>query len=292
MASNLSTRVVTAAWLVAFLLLVGGIAFFYPSMKWLLLVVSFVAVEIAAWEFSKFSTVGPSESYRRYIYLAIVSLCPVVTLILLSGVNICLENEVLRSASLAIALGVILSTLSVIAFLVFSTSKDLEQGARACRELLLATILIGFGGSALMALSVYGSASINLLWFILVLAVNDSAAYFVGRSVGGPKLSPVISPNKTISGSIGGIAGAAIVGVLSSMLISTSLSLLCIALVASALAISAQLGDLSKSYLKRLHGVKDSGTLLPGHGGVLDRIDSYLLASPAFLLLLLYLGLG
>jgi phosphatidate cytidylyltransferase len=109
------------------------------------------------------------------------------------------------------------------------------------------------------------------MWLMLVVWATDSFAYFAGRIIGGPKLAPRLSPKKTWAGLLGGMAGAAV--------ISTGYALyylpnwVALALAAAALAVVAQLGDIFESALKRRYGVKDSGTLIPGHGGVLDRVD-------------------
>jgi phosphatidate cytidylyltransferase len=104
-----------------------------------------------------------------------------------------------------------------------------------------------------------------------VVWATDTFAYFAGRMFGGPKLAPVLSPKKTWSGLIGGMVGAAIV---SSVYAATWFpSWIALAVVAAALAVVAQIGDIFESALKRNYGVKDSGYLIPGHGGVLDRVD-------------------
>ena len=124
-----------------------------------------------------------------------------------------------------------------------------------------------------------------LLAIAAVIASCDVAAYFVGRHVGGPRLAPLISPNKTRSGAIGGAAGA----VLASLLIATMSWLSPVEAIAGGvvLAVLAQAGDLFESALKRRVGVKDSGRLIPGHGGFLDRFDGYLLTLPAVYLYIL-----
>ena len=109
-----------------------------------------------------------------------------------------------------------------------------------------------------------------LIWVFLVVWATDIGAYFAGRAIGGPKLAPSISPNKTVAGLVGGVASAAILaGAWASMVGLPSLLLW----LAVPFAIAAQLGDLFESGLKRRAGVKDSGTWLPGHGGLLDRLD-------------------
>jgi phosphatidate cytidylyltransferase len=108
------------------------------------------------------------------------------------------------------------------------------------------------------------------LWTVSIVSATDIGAYFAGRSIGGPKLAPRISPNKTWAGLIGGVVAAALTGALLASLFGLPLLL---GALGGGLAVLAQLGDLFESWLKRRAGVKDSGTVLPGHGGVLDRLD-------------------
>ena len=109
-----------------------------------------------------------------------------------------------------------------------------------------------------------------LIWVFLVVWSTDIGAYFSGRAIGGPKLAPSISPNKTIAGLVGGVASAAVVAGAWANMVGLPPLLLWLAV---PFAIAAQLGDLFESGLKRRAGVKDSGTWLPGHGGLLDRLD-------------------
>ena len=109
-----------------------------------------------------------------------------------------------------------------------------------------------------------------LIWVFLVVWSTDIGAYFAGRAIGGPKLAPSVSPNKTIAGLIGGVVSAAVMAGAWVYYVRLPASLLWLSV---PLAVSAQLGDLFESGLKRRAGVKDSGTWLPGHGGLLDRLD-------------------
>ena len=109
-----------------------------------------------------------------------------------------------------------------------------------------------------------------LLWVFITTWSVDIGAYFAGRTIGGPKLAPAISPNKTWAGLIGGMIAAALFGGLWAWLLQLPAILL---LLASPFAVAAQIGDLFESWLKRRAGVKDSGDWLPGHGGALDRLD-------------------
>ena len=109
-----------------------------------------------------------------------------------------------------------------------------------------------------------------LLWVFIVTWSTDIGAFFAGRAIGGPKLAPSISPNKTIAGLVGGMISATLAGYAWAELTSLSAILF---VFAPALALAAQGGDLFESSLKRRAGVKDSGNWLPGHGGALDRLD-------------------
>jgi phosphatidate cytidylyltransferase len=117
-------------------------------------------------------------------------------------------------------------------------------------------------------------------WTFAVVWTTDIAAFFVGRFIGGPKLAPSISPNKTIAGLLGGIVAAAGVAAVAGTLLGERFTQgrvpVALAFVGAGLAFNAQLGDLLESRIKRRAGVKDSGNLLPGHGGVMDRIDGLL----------------
>lgn len=112
-----------------------------------------------------------------------------------------------------------------------------------------------------------------VLWVFVIVWSTDIGAYFTGRAIGGPKLAPAISPNKTWAGFHGGIAAATLLGGLGVYIAGLSPAFLVLAPLFSA---AAQGGDLFESWMKRRAGVKDSGNLLPGHGGVFDRLDGML----------------
>ncbi|HEX2527661.1 MAG TPA: phosphatidate cytidylyltransferase [Geminicoccus sp.] len=129
-----------------------------------------------------------------------------------------------------------------------------------------------------------------VLWMFAVIWSTDTVAYLVGRSVGGPKVAPAISPGKTWSGCLGGAIG----GVLAGALVATLANGMPLAAAFAALfvSIAGQLGDLFESRLKRVAGLKDSGRVIPGHGGVLDRLDAVLFAAPVTSLLVYAFGPG
>lgn len=129
-----------------------------------------------------------------------------------------------------------------------------------------------------------------VLWLLLIIWATDVGAYFAGRTIGGPKLMPTVSPSKTWAGLGGGVVLAGLMGGAVAAITGHSFEAGMVA--AAVLAVLAQAGDLFESALKRRAGVKDSGRLLPGHGGVLDRVDGLLFATPFFALAYaVYLGL-
>ncbi len=131
---------------------------------------------------------------------------------------------------------------------------------------------------ALVLLRTHGTWGVHaIMWLMLVVWATDTFAYFAGRLIGGPKLAPQLSPKKTWSGLLGGMAGAALISSVYAWSWFPSWGAL--ALVAASLAVVAQIGDIFESALKRTFGVKDSGTLIPGHGGVLDRVDGLVAAT-------------
>jgi len=119
-----------------------------------------------------------------------------------------------------------------------------------------------------------------MLWLLITVAVTDTGAYFTGKAIGKTKFSDT-SPNKTLEGVFGGILIATAVGTYIGLYIAPFWTALIVTLLT---ATASVFGDLFESYLKREAGVKDSGDLLPGHGGILDRIDGYLLAAPMMIL--------
>ena len=123
-----------------------------------------------------------------------------------------------------------------------------------------------------------GFAAIAFLF--AVVWVTDIAAYFAGRALGGPKLWPAVSPKKTWSGAVGGTLAGIVAAILTVKLLGVSVSPMLV-LVAGLLSVVAQAGDLLESAVKRHFGAKDAGSIIPGHGGVMDRLDGFLTAAAA-----------
>lgn len=138
----------------------------------------------------------------------------------------------------------------------------------------LTMFYVGFGSQAAVVIR---EADLAIFIFILLVIIStDIGAYFIGSKIGKRKLAPLLSPNKSVEGSLGGILFALLVASIYLNFISLPYSYFMMLFIAVILSITGQFGDLLESALKRHYEVKDSGTILPGHGGILDRFDSIL----------------
>jgi phosphatidate cytidylyltransferase len=198
------------------------------------------------------------------------------------------------AATLAVSLGATTITAlgrprdAVLCVLIGAMLAGVVARVRAAAALWagIGVALIGLPAVALVWLRSVPELGLGLLlWLLIVVWTTDTAAYAVGRRLGGPRLAPVISPGKTWSGLSGGVLGASLAGAITLWALGSE-RVIHAAGLGAAFAVLAQLGDLAESALKRRAGVKDSGSLIPGHGGVLDRVDGFLLTAPALALLL------
>lgn len=195
---------------------------------------------------------------------------------------------VVASAGLAAAVAIAADGLPVIGLLlVAAVAATFLMGMR--RPFLAWGLpYIGSAAVALIWLRDDPSAGrANLLFVVTVVWASDIGGYVVGRLVGGRRLAPSISPSKTWAGALGGLGAAIAVGGVAAVLTQGSPAPRAI-VVAAGLGLVAQVGDLLESVVKRRFGVKDSGSLIPGHGGLLDRLDGLLAAGPAAALLLAF----
>lgn len=141
---------------------------------------------------------------------------------------------------------------------------------------LLGTILIVLAVFCLESLRQEASGLALTLWLIGVVAGSDIGAYFAGRSIGGPKLWPAVSPGKTISGAVGGLLTAIIIGLAVMAWAGWPIAATSTIIYSALVSAGSMAGDLAQSAVKRAFGVKDSGTILPGHGGLWDRFDGFI----------------
>ena len=119
-----------------------------------------------------------------------------------------------------------------------------------------------------------------ILVLFAIIWIGDSAAYYGGSALGRHPLAPKVSPKKTVEGAIAGLVGSIVAGIIGASFLGEPW--LCLAAVSAITAVAGQFGDLAESVLKRSAGVKDSSSILPGHGGILDRLDSLFFAAPVF----------
>lgn len=255
--------------------------------------------------------------FEVYHLLRAAGLKPRVTLGLVLGALVLLHHMVPAALGAAIALLVL-----AIAFSPFERSRRTDEGGDRTKvaegggpESMAATLfgvvypaaLLGFlamirGGAAapgglafesdaLAGMRITDSDAFALTISVLILVwTTDTFAYFVGRAIGKRPLAPSISPKKTWEGTIGGAVSAVAAGIVLKLTLLSFLAWPHVIVVALLCGVLGQLGDLAESKMKRAVGVKDSGTLLPGHGGMLDRFDSMIVVAPAVYLYLHYVA--
>jgi phosphatidate cytidylyltransferase len=171
-----------------------------------------------------------------------------------------------------------------------SMAAELTQPAG---RLAIGVLYIGLAGIALIELRHDGEAGrANVLFLFLIVWASDIGAYMAGRALGGPKLWPAVSPNKTWSGALGGLLAAIAVAFATAFAFGPVHAPIAVVAVACLLGVASQAGDLLESAIKRHFRVKDSSALIPGHGGLLDRLDGVLAAAPVAALLSFALGYG
>jgi phosphatidate cytidylyltransferase len=182
--------------------------------------------------------------------------------------------------AISVAVAVVMASLGMVATACFIALLVAVIAAAYTRQLWLpaGVIYASVFGISLMAIRIQPEFGLAGMVFLLaVVWATDSGAFFVGRTVGGPKLAPRLSPKKTWAGAIGGLVAALLAGLAVARLTAVPVTFGVIA-VAFVLSVFCQLGDLFESWLKRRFGVKESGNIIPGHGGVMDRVDGLALA--------------
>ena len=245
--ADLRTRVLSAVVMAA-----AGLGLVWAGGPWTM---AFVAVVAAAlmWEFRSVTLHrgGPCGADAAFLLAGVV------------GAAIFAETHSPAGALIWLGWSMLVAA---VADLVTGRRAALAWGVAGCAYIGAAAV----GLLYLRALEPHGL--LTVLWLVAVVAASDIGGYFGGRLIGGPKLWPRVSPKKTWSGSLGGLAFAAVAGALLSLAAEATYAP-AVAAVSAAIAVVAQAGDLAESSVKRHFGVKDSGRLLPGHGGAFDRFD-------------------
>ncbi len=239
---------------------------------WLITIVTGVVAGLAAWEYLDLADAGGAKTPRMLVLVSIAVLFACA----------------FRTADL---IGPVLVALSLILFVVCAFRSPTDRMLRDTATSVFCLIYVGFTLATIPLLSAQESGPSLLLLLLFVVWSGDIAALYIGKSFGRRKLAPSLSPNKTWEGTVASIAGSAAITLVllgvAALLTRRGVELLAYpgsvwhwVWLAMVLNIAAQAGDLAESALKRGAGVKDSGKLLPGHGGILDRIDALLLAAP------------
>lgn len=296
----MKTRIITASVLILGIsILLYASFYFYGSVKYSLSLIAFIASALSAFEVSRIVSKRTPSFYILFFVPACISF----------GLNFfcaITQNGDFQDFYLVNSLAIFLICSSFFSFLhvfwvsicsrnsgldfnsqTISTAKSGEFPATIC-----SCVILVFGGNSLIWLSNYPKIAFAV---VLSVIITDSMAYFGGKQLGRIRLAPVVSPNKTYEGVFCGITSALLVFNLTGLiedffnisnLVFANLFLIFLILISI-------LGDLTQSYFKRVYGVKDSGNLLPGHGGVYDRIDAQLAAaslSGAFVIVLRNFG--
>jgi phosphatidate cytidylyltransferase len=183
---------------------------------------------------------------------------------------------------------VLMTALITVGALAVASGPPGPEILRNSAAALFPIVYIGMPLGALAAVRVSGGREAILL-MMATIVISDSAQYYTGRAVGRRPLAPSISPKKTLEGAIGGLVFGTLAFVIGARFVFAETPVALLVLVGASIAALGIVGDLFESLLKRSAGVKDSGALIPGHGGVLDRIDSWLFAAPVYYVFVRYL---
>jgi phosphatidate cytidylyltransferase len=260
--SELTTRAISAFVLILLVVtetLIGG---------WFFLQFLCVVSIIAFWEWNAMTIKGVARNPFSIAVRLFIALPPALILSLLAAR---LENPELYWLAIAAVV--------VIAAGLITMISPAGRNRKNIIWYLIGLPYVALPFVAIWALRDTPVSGIWTLFFVLVVvATTDTAAFFVGRKFKGPKLAPAISPGKTWSGALGGLAGALVVGGIWAYFSGGLHQFAFILLIVAGMSIGSQIGDLVESAVKRRSGVKDSGRLIPGHGGVLDRIDGLMFA--------------
>jgi len=229
-----------------------------------------VGLFIGAWEYSKMSL--SDESSLDSIIVAVLTILPILSSFFISKI--------------ALSGGLTLAFL-LLSFWTLAKYKKSFDSLGFFSRCSLGILWIGFLGAHLLLIRQLPEGNYWLLILTGITAGSDSGAYYTGRAFGKHKLSPLISPNKTIEGALGGIVTGMLVASLLAAVLLQNVPWIFVLFSAIVIGVVGICGDLVESVIKRATGTKDSGTILGGHGGILDRADSILFAAPVLYYLLL-----
>jgi phosphatidate cytidylyltransferase len=251
-------RIITGLALVALFVVI-----FLFSPPWLVCVIATLVILLASWEFLEMAL--PEQAFAdRLLCLALATLIPGAAL---AGRTDCLMGSLFVAL---FALGV---------RSLFS-GKEMKTRFEELQVCLFGTLYVSFTLSHFVLLRNMEDWKPWIFFILIVTYVGDVAAFFTGTKWGKRKLSPLLSPKKTVEGALGGMLATVLLACACKIVFFPALTVFQAIWVSVILSVSGQLGDLLESLIKRSYGIKDSGRILPGHGGILDRIDSILIAGP------------
>lgn len=250
-------------WISGLLIALGVILIVLLAPPWLFLLIILGLICLAQQEYFTLSLPGLSASQK----IGGLLLSVLVALSFYDGRRECF-------------LGIISVLLLVLIMLTLIEKGDLVPRLKKMHTLLLGLLYVPFFLSFFILLNKFGEGRLWILFALAAVYGGDIIAFYVGRSWGKRKLAPLLSPGKTIEGGIGAVGGGLVGALLFKFLFFPKVPLGPTVVIGLGAGVLGQIGDLFESLLKRVAQVKDSGTLIPGHGGLLDRIDSVLLAAP------------
>ena len=259
------TRVISALVLLPAVL---GVIWFLPPIA--TLVLALAAALLAVLEYAQLARALGADVPRT------LTAAGVLAAVASTGMAVAPLEVVLMSASIVIGL------------LAVSSGAPGPGALRDTAAALFPMLYIGLPLGAIVAVRAYAGREAVLL-LLATIVVSDSAQYYTGRAFGRTKLAPAISPKKTREGAIGGVIFGTLAMTIGALFVFPAAQPVLVALAAGAIVGLGMAGDLFESLLKRSAGVKDSGALIPGHGGVLDRIDSWLFAAPVYYVFVRYM---
>jgi phosphatidate cytidylyltransferase len=259
------TRVLSAVVLVA---LVLGVIVLLPPIATLVL-----AVLAAALAFDEYADLAAALGARLPRILCIAAVTAACVAVGTDGLPLDL---------------VLLAALVTMAAFAVATGQPGPETLRDIGAAILPVVYIGVPLGTLAAIRMIGGRE-GILLLIATIIVSDSAQYYTGRAIGRRPLAPAISPGKTVEGAVGGLVFGTAAMTVGGLRVFPDASHTMLVLASSTVVAVGMVGDLFESLLKRSAGVKDSSDLIPGHGGVLDRIDSWLFAGPVYYVFARYL---
>lgn len=239
------------------------VALFLFSPAWVVCIVAALVILLASWEYLEMACSGQSMADRS-LCLALAALVPVAA---------SSEMEVCLYGSLFVAF-------FLLAVRWLGGKKELRARLEEFQMSFFGIFYISFLLSHIVLLRNLEDWKPWIFFILIVTYIGDVAAYFSGKRWGKRKLSPLLSPKKSVEGAVGSLLASVLAGYACKLLFFSDLTSGQALWMAAVLSVSGQLGDLVESLIKRSYGIKDSGRMLPGHGGILDRIDSLLLAGP------------